>query len=180
VLSAHHLTLRCDGDSEPDTAFGGPMYYGHIIDGRSPDNVFNFQTQSVRKLFDALSDSQRKQALIGGPSAGELYPSVKLRTEDKIPGLLAADLTADQHVLVKSVMRDLLSPFRHEDADEAMAILRRTGGLDHLRLAYYKDHRQSDDHEWAFWRIEGPGFVWNYRVLPHVHCYVNIGVNHNA
>ena len=28
VLTAHHLTLRCDGDSQPDAAFGGPMYYG--------------------------------------------------------------------------------------------------------------------------------------------------------
>ena len=27
---------------------------------------------------------------------------------------------------------------------------------------------------WHFWRLEGPGFVWNYRVLPHVHTYVNI------
>jgi hypothetical protein len=77
-------------------------------------------------------------------------------------------------------MRGLLAPFRHEDADEAMRILGHTGGLDHLRLAFYKDHRQKDDHEWAFWRIEGPGFVWNYRILPHVHCYVNIGVNHSA
>ena len=28
--------------------------------------------------------------------------------------------------------------------------------------------------ESEFWRLEGPGFVWNYRVLPHVHTYVNI------
>ncbi len=179
VLTAHHLTLRFDGDSEPDTAFGGPMYYGHIIDGRKPENVFNFQTQSVRKLFDALTEPQRQKALVNGQS-GELYPSVQLRKEEKIPGLIAADLSDEQHTLVKSVMRDLLSPFRHEDADEAMSILNRTGGLDHLRLAFYKDHRQKDDHEWAFWRIEGPGFVWNYRILPHVHCYVNIGVNHVA
>jgi hypothetical protein len=32
-----------------------------------------------------------------------------------------------------------------------------------------------DDKEpWHFWRLEGPGFVWNYRVLEHVHTYVNI------
>ena len=30
------------------------------------------------------------------------------------------------------------------------------------------------NERWHFWRLEGPGFVWNYRVLPHVHCYVNI------
>ncbi len=176
VLTAHHLTLRCDGDSEPDAAFGGPMYYGHTVDGTSPKNVFNFQTQSVRKLFDALDEKQQNQALVAGQS-GEQYPSVQLRREEKIPGLAAADLSADQHALVQTVMRDLLAPFRKEDADEAMGIIRQTGGLDHLRLAFYKDHRQNDPHRWSFWRIEGPGFVWNYRVLPHVHCYVNIGVN---
>jgi hypothetical protein len=105
---------------------------------------------------------------------------VQLRKEDKIPGLVTADLSADQHTLVKSVMRDLLSPFRHEDAEEAMSIVDRTGGLDHLRLAFYKDHKQNDEHQWSFWRIEGPGFVWNYRIIPHVHCYVNIGVNRTA
>lgn len=179
VLSAHHLTLRCDGDSEPDTAFGGPMYYGHSVEGSSRNNVFNFQTQSVARLFDALSEKQRAQAVING-TPGELYPSIQLRGEEKIPGLVAADLTADQHTLVQSVMRDLLAPFRHEDAEEAMAIVRKTGGLDHLRLSFYKDRRKEDPHAWIFWRIEGPGFVWNYRVLPHVHCYVNIGVNKTA
>jgi hypothetical protein len=32
----------------------------------------------------------------------------------------------------------------------------------------------NDNMRWHFWRLEGPGFVWNYRVLPHVHTYVNI------
>src|SRR5262249_47115803 len=48
VFTAHHLTLRCDGNSEPDAAFGGPMYYGHLPDGYSERNVFNFQTRRVR------------------------------------------------------------------------------------------------------------------------------------
>lgn len=26
VFSGHHLTIRCDGNSEPGAAFGGPMY----------------------------------------------------------------------------------------------------------------------------------------------------------
>ena len=42
------------------------------------------------------------------------------------------------------------------------------------RLAFYQDRRMKDEKHWHFWRLEGPGFVWNYRVLPHVHTYVNI------
>ena len=33
VFSGHHITVRCDGNSEPDAGFGGPMYYGHSPDG---------------------------------------------------------------------------------------------------------------------------------------------------
>jgi hypothetical protein len=29
LFTGHHLTVRCDGNSEEGTAFGGPMYYGH-------------------------------------------------------------------------------------------------------------------------------------------------------
>ena len=46
------------------------------------------------------------------------------------------------------------------------------GGL-LLGKAADKDRPQKSE-PWHFWRLEGPGFVWNYRVLPHVHCFVNI------
>src|SRR6516165_6196680 len=74
VLTAHHLTLRCDGNSEPDAAFGGPMYYGHIVDGNSQRNVFHFQTRSVRNVFESLSETQRRRAIVVG-TPGELYRS---------------------------------------------------------------------------------------------------------
>ena len=79
---------------------------------------------------------------------------------------------------MQRAMRVILAPYRREDADEVMQILRRNGGLDRLHLAFYRDG--GDDARWSFWRIEGPGFVWNFRVLPHVHTFVNIGVPRNA
>jgi hypothetical protein len=54
-----------------------------------------------------------------------------------------------------------------------MYLLGRSGGLERLNFAFYQD-RPDEPDRWHFWRIEGPGFVWNYRILPHVHCYVNI------
>jgi hypothetical protein len=71
-------------------------------------------------------------------------------------------------------MRTLLAPYRKEDADEVMAILKANGGLEKLHLAFYRDKDAKPTERWSFWRVEGPGFVWNYRVLDHVHCYVNI------
>jgi len=174
VFSGHHLTVRCDGNSEPDAAFGGPMYYGHSPTGYSARNCFYYQTRSVLNVFDALTEAQRRQAVVTG-SPGELEPSIRFRAAgQQHPGIPASELTADQRRLVETVMRDILSPYRKEDGDEVMEILRRNGGLERIHLAFYQDRRVNDNHSWHFWRLEGPGFVWNYRVLPHVHTYVNI------
>ena len=171
VFAGHHLTVRCDGNSERDTAFGGPMYYGHSPDGYSNRNIFYYQTRSVLSVFDSLTEAQRRQAIVTG-SPGEQAASVQFRANG-FPGISAGDLTADQRRLVETVMRDVLSPFRREDADEVMQIVRRNGGLERIHLAFYRD-RGDANNNWHFWRLEGPGFVWNYRVLPHVHTFVNI------
>jgi hypothetical protein len=71
-------------------------------------------------------------------------------------------------------MREILSPYRKEDVDEVMAIIKESGGMEKIHLAFYKDGKMTDQQPWHFWRLEGPGFVWNYRVLPHVHTFVNI------
>jgi hypothetical protein len=175
VFSGHHLTLRCDGDSEEGAAFGGPLYYGHSPNGYSARNLFNYQTLGVLSVFDALSDSQRKQAVVKG-TPGEGPGSIKFRASAEAkPGIPCAELSADQKGLIEKVMRDILSPYRKEDVDEAMQVVKAQGGVDKINLAFYKEEDAVDPKEpWHFWRLEGSGFVWNYRVLPHVHTFVNI------
>jgi hypothetical protein len=175
VFSGHHLTVRCDGNFTDGTAFGGPMYYGHSPDGYSDENVFHYQTKSVLSVFDALDEAQRKKAVVKG-TPGEQMGSVKLRPAAQTkPGINIGELTRDQRGLVEKVMRDILSPYRKEDADEVIQVIKQTGGMEKVSLAFYQDREMNDAERWHFWRLEGPGFVWNYRVLPHVHTYVNIG-----
>jgi hypothetical protein len=151
------------------------MYYGHSPNGYSDKNCFNYQTQSVRSVFDALNTDQRKKAVISGKSPGEQYASVKFRpAAETKPGIAFADLAADQKQLVESVMRTVLSPYRQDDVDEVMQIVKSNGGMEKIHLAFYEDDKMNDKQPWHFWRLEGPGFVWNYRVLPHVHTFVNI------
>lgn len=174
VFTAHHLTLRCDGNSEPDAAFGGPLYYGRQISGNNERNVFHFQTRSVRSIYDALSEQQRRSAVVTG-TPGEGARSIEFRRVGQArPGLGVADLSADQRRLVEQVMRDILAPFRREDTDEVMDLIRRNGGFERMNLAFYQEPSSNDQERWHFWRLEGPGFVWNYRILPHVHAFVNI------
>jgi len=180
VFTGHHLTVRCDGNSEPDYAFGGPIYYGHTPDGYSQRNVFFHQTRAVLSVFDSLTEQQRQRAIVVG-TPGELEPSIRFRAANQpMPGISASELTRVQKLLVVSVMREVLSPFRREDGDEVMEIVSRNGGLDRIHLAFYRDRAATDANRWHFWRLEGPGFVWNYRVLPHVHTYVNVAVPRNT
>jgi len=174
VFAGHHLTVRCDGNSEEGAAFGGPMYYGHSPQGYSRGNLFYYQTRSVLSVFDALSEGQRKKAVVKG-SPGELEPSIRFKKKaEERPGIPYAELSKDQKELVEKVMRDILSPYRKEDVDEVMEIVKKNGGMEKIQLAFYPDPGMNDKEPWHFWRLEGPGFVWNYRVLPHVHTYVNI------
>ncbi|MDA0588882.1 MAG: DUF3500 domain-containing protein [Planctomycetota bacterium] len=174
MFSGHHLTVRCDGNSEPGAAFGGPMYYGHTAKGDSTGNVYHFQTRRVQELFESLDAEQQAQAVASGNTEGA--DSVRFRAADaKLPGISAGSLSSDQKDLAGRVMQDLVAPFRKEDGDEVMEIVKKNGGMDKVHLSYYKDASSKDgDVKWHSWRVEGPGFVWNFRVLPHVHCFVNI------
>ncbi|MDI1312122.1 DUF3500 domain-containing protein [Prosthecobacter sp.] len=174
VFAGHHLTLRCDGNSQPNTAFGGPMYYGHSANGHSDVNVYNDQTKEVMSVFEMLNEPQRKQAVIVG-SPGDGVGALKPKLVEKpSTGVGYGDLDESQRKLVTGVMRKLLDPFRQEDGDEVMQLIKTNGGMEKLHLAFYKDNAEKGNDRWDAWRIEGPGFVWNYRVLPHVHCFVNV------
>lgn len=175
VFAGHHLTVRCDGNSEPGTAFGGPMYYGHSAVGYSKGNVFFYQTKSVLNVYGALDEKQRKLATVRNKMPGEQAASVKFRAAgEALPGIAFAELSADQKALVEKVMSDILLPYRKEDADEVLSLVKSNGGMDKVHLAFYADADAKENEPWHFWRLEGPGFVWNYRVLPHVHTFVHI------
>lgn len=150
LFTGHHITVRCDGNSEPGAAFGGPLYYGHSPNGYSDKNIFNYQTKGVLSVYDALNEDQRKQAVVTG-SPGENEESVRFRAPDKMkPGVAYASLSEDQRKLIAVVMRDILSPFRKEDADEVMTIIKATGGMEKIHLAFYQDKEMNDKREWHF------------------------------
>jgi hypothetical protein len=182
VFAGHHLTIRCDGNFTDGIAWAGPVYYGHSPNGWSRGNCFNYQTRSVVELYKALDGKQQEKATQPERKRSiprEQYPSVvfKAKDEDR-PGLPIQELSKDQRALVEKVMRTILNPYRQEDVDEVMTIIKKNGGMEKIKLAFYTETHEgaktSKEQPWSFWRLDGPGFVWNYRCLPHVHTYVNI------
>lgn len=175
LFTGHHLTMRCDGNSEANTAFGGPIFYGHIVNGYSERNVFNEQTRKVMSVYEALQGDQQKRAVVDGHPANRgdtiFFPTER---SHELPGISGSDLSADQKGLIEGVLQDVLAPYREEDVAEVMAIVRANGGMEKIHLAFYRDTETSEKEPWSYWRLEGPGFLWNFRVLPHVHTYVSV------
>ena len=179
-MTGRHLTIRADGDSVENAAFGGPIIYGHgtgdSIAGL-PGNVFYYQLKKANEVFAALDSPQRAKALL--PKAPPESRVPVQGSGGTFPGIAIGELSSDQQQLVEDVMRVILSPYRERDVEEALAILKAGGGFAKLHLAFYKtdaggDPDLGEDGEWEIWRLEGPTFVWHFRGQPHVHTYVNI------
>ena len=170
-LTGRHLTLRADGDSVDKTAFGGPIVYGHGEESPA-DNMYHSHTKQLNEVFQALDEKHAKKALL---KKAPKESAVQLQGADgKFPGLAVGELASDQKELVEKTLKVLLSPYREEDIDEVMSILKAGGGLDKLHMAFYEQGDLEGDEVWDIWRLEGPSFVWHFRGAPHVHAYINI------
>ncbi|QJW99543.1 DUF3500 domain-containing protein [Frigoriglobus tundricola] len=174
VFTGHHLTVRCDGNSEEATAFGGPLYYGHTPNGYATTNVFYKQTRAATELYSALDADAKKVAVKSGTWHDE-HGGVKVPKKGaKVPGLCYKDMTKDQKEQTEKLMKQLVSPYRKEDGDEVMELIKATGGMEKLSMAFYEEDKTSEKEPWSFWRLEGPGFVWSFRALPHIHTFVHV------
>src|SRR5690606_13086597 len=122
--------------------------------GYSDNNVYLYQTQQVHKVFDALDPGQRKAAL-APTNPGDGQSAIRFRAPDEPrPGIAYADLSSDQQALVEDVMRVLIGPFRKEDGDEVMELIRANGGMEKIHLAFYRDGELASRQRWDVWRLE--------------------------
>jgi hypothetical protein len=179
VMTGRHMTVRADGNTEPHVAFGGPIFYGHAASGGNekvghPGNVFWEQARKASFVYQMLDGKQRAKALVANSpdeSAVEFHGATA-----GLPGIPVTEMTPDQKTELQKVLMALVEPYRQEDQDEALACLKRQGGLDKCSLAFYKDSDLGNGKygEWDNWRLEGPSFVWYFRGNPHVHVWVNV------
>ena len=177
VMTGRHMTIRCDGNSTDHMAFGGPIFYGHAASGFTekeghPGNVYWEQALEANKVYEMLDGKQREKAAVAKTPREQ---DVQFQgAEGKFPGIAVAEMTSDQKEQMQKVLQKLIEPYRQSDRDEVLACLKTQGGLDKCSLAFFTDADLGKDKVWDNWRLEGPSFVWNFRSVPHVHCWVNI------
>ena len=176
VLTGRHATIRAGGDPGANSPFGGPIFYGHAPkdteDPTHPGNVFWYQARRANEVFQMLDGKQRNLALV--PIAPDESAISFRKKGDGLPGIPVKELSRDQKEHVRKVMADVLAPYRKSDVDDVLRGLEKSGGLDSLNLAFYKQDDLGNDGIWDIWRLEGPGLVWHFRGSPHVHTWVNV------
>ena len=180
VLTGRHDTLRADGNSVEGAAFGGPIFYGHAADGhdnedaKHTNNVWWYQGEQANKIFQTLDDKQQAQALVAKAEADE--PKTIQLKGSQLPktGLAIAGLDGQQKAMVRELLEMMLRPFRAFDAAEVRECLDVNGGVDKLRLTFFKEGDIGNDGVWDIWKLEGPAFSWYFRGSPHVHTWLNV------
>lgn len=179
VLTGRHNTMRADGNSVAGAAFGGPIFYGHAShnfneDAKHTDNVWWYQGVQANKIFATLDDKQKAKALVD--KADPDTPRSVMFKDDRVEpvGLQVAEIDNQQKAMVQQLLKDLTSPFRAFDVDEVQECLRDAGGVDKLRLTFFKEGDIGNDGVWDIWKLEGPAFAWYFHGQPHVHTWVNI------
>ncbi|CAN5313473.1 DUF3500 domain-containing protein [soil metagenome] len=180
VLTGRHCTRRCDGDSVEGMAFGGPIFYGHAAEGFNekpdhPGNAYWYQAKRANAVFAMLDGKQRDLALIDGEGRNERRTETVALSgkSDGLPGISAAELSADQKEEFLKVLADLLAPYRQSDAAEAMRLME-ASGIDNLHLAFFKQQDVGNDGVWDVWQVEGPHAFWYFRGDPHVHAWAHV------
>src|SRR5215831_6913693 len=174
VLTGRHVTRRCDGDSVEGAAFGGPIFYGHaaLCDDEAadhPENIYWYQAKRANEVFQMLDGRQRNLALLDTSRGEHGTETVSLKAHE-LQGIPVSELSRDQKEHVHLVMADLLAPFRKQDADEALQLIKKND-FDKLHLAFFKNDDIGNDGVWDVWQIEGPSMVWYFRGAPHVHTW---------
>lgn len=180
VITGRHITLRCDGGSEAELAFGGPIFYGHAASGFNekvghPGNIFWHQAVAANTVFGMLDGKQQQIALLKRAPAENAVGFQG--AEGKFPGIPVSALAADQKAHLEEVLQKLVEPYRQSDRDRVTGCLKAQGGLERCSLAFYEEGDLGNDRVWDIWRLEGPAFVWHFKGTPHVHTWVHVAEN---
>ena len=145
-----------------------------MTDPKHSNNVWWYQGQQANKVIGTFDDTQRSKALMekGEPDSAR---SIRLQGDQLgRSGIVVGELDGQQKQMVQQLLKDLIHPFRAFDVGEVQECLQEAGGVDKLRLTFFKEGDIGDDQVWDIWKLEGPAFAWYFHGSPHVHTWVSV------
>jgi len=181
ILTGPHLNLRIGGRSREGAAFGGPLVYGDqrgdSIQGL-PANLYRFQFQTARRLFQSLRPEQQRLAL---QKTSPIQTDIQLQgSQGSFAGVEIATLLPESRAIARELIEGILSTYPAEDVAYAWQCLEHNGGIEKLFLSYYEDSEVDRSRQFQNFRLEGPSAVFYFRGYPHVHAFVNVARDGDA
>ncbi|HEX4804091.1 MAG TPA: DUF3500 domain-containing protein [Myxococcaceae bacterium] len=178
ILTGPHLNLRIGGRSREGAAFGGPLVYGdqrgNSIQGL-PDNLYRFQFQTAHRLFQTLRPEQQRLAL---QETSPIQTDIQLQgSQGSFAGVQIAAISSQSRAIARELIDGILSTYPAEDVAYALQCLEHHGGLERLYLSYYEDSEVDRSGQFQNFRLEGPAAVFYFRGYPHVHAFINVGMD---
>ena len=179
VLTGPHLNLRIGGASREGVAFGGPLVYGDQRGDSErglPGNLYRYQFEMGDRLFQSLRPEEREAAV---QAESPIQTMIDLLGSDgKFAGVSIAALSAESKALARTLIDGILSTYPAEDVAYAWKCLEANGGIDGLWLSYYREGDAGGGYQ--IFRLEGPAAIFYFRGYPHVHAFINIGMDGDA
>lgn len=176
ILSGPHLNMRIGGKSREGIPFGGPMVYGDQRGNNSqglPGNIYRYQFETAHRLLKSLTPEQRSAAIL---ATAPVQTQIGLQGDSgDFEGVSIAGLSDASKEIAKALVDDILDVYRTVDANDARDCLASNGGIDALRLAYYREGEVGGSGQYQMFRLEGPAAVFYFRGYPHVHAFINVG-----
>jgi hypothetical protein len=181
ILTGAHLNLRLGGRSREGAAFGGPLVYGDqrgdSLQGL-PGNLYRFQFEIAQRLFRSLRPEQQQLAL---QKTSPVQTDIQQQgSQGVFTGVEIATLSPESRTLARELIDGILSTYPAEDAAYAWECLEHNGGPERLFLSYYADSDVNGSKQYQNFRLEGPSAVFYFRGHPHVHAFLNVGMNGDA
>jgi hypothetical protein len=181
ILTGPHLNLRVGGRSREGAAFGGPLVYGdqrgNSIQGL-PNNLYRFQFQTAHRLFQTLRPEQQRLAL---QKTSPIQTDIQLPgSQGSLAGVEVATLSRESRTIGRELIDGILSTYPAEEVAYVWQCLEHNGGLERLYLSYYEDSEVDRSGQFQNFRLEGPAAVFYFRGYPHVHAFINVGMDGDA
>jgi hypothetical protein len=182
LVTGPHLNLRIGGRNREGVAFGGPQVYGDQHGNEEvglPGNAYRDQLEAGQRLFASLTSAERSAAR--QPRA-PVQTGIELQGSlGAFDGIAVADLSPSRREEVARLISMLLGTYADSDVAYAWDCIEHNGGIDQFHLAdYAEDHqpgRNVSDGPSQIFRLEGPAAVFHYRGEPHLHAFINIGMD---
>ena len=181
LLTGPHLNLRVGGRCDETTAFGGPQIYGDQRGDMKPGlpgNRYRYQLERATRVFESMSNAALEAATFAREPS---QTQIGLRgSSANPPGVPLGETSPRTVELARELLRAVLENYPVEDAEYAQSCVDANGGVGALRVSYYQQGEAGPAGRFQIFRLEGPAAVFYFRGHPHLHAFINVGMDGDA